>query len=127
MDKITFSQVRIRLAKVFKRLFTDTFSNIYESNCRKFSENQIQILNKQLSNELRNFTHAIYQSRNSPTNLNHIYASAKPEIICCFYYRYWMTINLLKMSEQYSPNEIFEIEEDEEDMLYQLLFNVVDL
>ena len=31
------------------------------------------------------------------------------------------------MSEQYSPNKIFEIEEDEEDMLYQLLFDVVDL
>lgn len=127
MDNITYSQIRIRLAKIMKYLLTDSFSEIYKANCEKYSEAQIRKMNYDLSAELRKFTHDIYINRTNVDKLNSIYCSVKPEMICCFYYRYWVVINLLQSSQQISPREKFAVEEDEENMLYQLLFDVSGL
>lgn len=127
MENITYSQIRMRLAKIMKNVFTASFEKIYTQNCYKYNESQLQKMNIDLSSEIREFTHNIYLNRDRSNKLNALYRSVNTEIICCFYYRYWMVINLLKHSQQISPNEKFAVEEDDEALLYQLLFDVADL
>ncbi len=127
MENITYSQIRMRLAKIMKNVFTATFEKIYTSNCKKYSEHQLQELNKKLSEEVEDFAHNVYKNRNNISELNKLYSSVSSDIICCFYYRYWMIINLLRMSEQVSPNEQMVVFDNDEDLFYQLLFDVVDL
>lgn len=127
MENITYSQVRMRLAKIMKNVFTDTFEKIYTSNCEKYSEHQLQELNKKLSEQVEDFAHNVYKNRNNISELNKLYSSVSSDIICCFYYRYWIIINLLRMSEQVSPNEKIAVFDNDEDLFYQLLFDVVDL
>lgn len=84
-------------------------------------------MNTDLSDELHNFTHNVYLNRNYKSKLNALYRSVSTDIICCFYYRYWVAINLLQYSQQISPNEKIAVEEDDEALLYQLLFDVTGL
>lgn len=127
MERITYSQVRMRLAKIIKNVFTATFEEIYTSNCENYSEDQLLEINSKLSEEVEEFAHNIYQNRNNSSKLNELYSSVNPELICCFYQRYWMLINLLKMSEQISANEKIVVFANDEDLFYQLLFDVIDL
>lgn len=127
MENITYSQIRMRLAKIMKNVFTSSFEKIYTKNCYKFTETQLRKMNSDLSNEIREFTHNVYLNRNYSNKLNALYRSVNVDIICCFYYRYWVVINLLQHSQQISPNEKFAVEEDDEALLYQLLFDVAGL
>ena len=127
MENITYSQIRMRLAKITKNMFTDTFEKIYTSNCENYSERELQEINKSLSEEIEGFAHKVYENRNNTSELNKLYSSAGSDMICCFYYRYWLIINILRMSEQVSPNEQIRVFDNDEDLFYQLLFDVVDL
>lgn len=127
MDEITYSQIRMRLAKITRNMFTDTFEKIYTANCKKYTEQKLQEINKKLSEEVEDFAHKVYENRNDTSELNKLYSTAGSEMICCFYYRYWLIINILRFSEQVSPNERIRVFDNDEDLFYQLLFDVVDL
>lgn len=94
-------------------------TNLLKHSCEK--------MNAALSSEIHEFTHNVYLNRNYSNKLNALYRSVNADIICCFYYRYWVVINLLQHSQQISPNEKFAVEEDDEALLYQLLFDLVGL
>ena len=127
MTRITYSQIRMRLAKITRNMFTTTFEKIYTSNCEKYSEQQLQEINISKSEEVEDFAHKVYKIRNNISELNKLYSSVSSEMICCFYYHYWIVINLLRMSEQLSPNEQILVFDNDEDLFYELLFDVVDL
>lgn len=127
MVRITYSQIRMRLAKTTKNMFTTTFEEIYSSNCEKYSEYQLQNINIRKSEEVEDFAHKVFKIKNNISELNKLYSSVSAEMICCFYYRYWTVTNLLRMSEQLSPNERVVVFDNDEDLFYELLFDVVDL
>ena len=110
-----------------KNVLTDNFSQIYSDNASKYSEEILQSMNIELSDQIRDFTHQVYINRESAEKLDSLYNQTGSDIICCFYYRYWIIINLLKKSQQFAPDEEFPTEEDDEALLYQLLFDVVGL
>lgn len=127
MKLMTYSQIRKRLAAIMKNVFTQEFESIYKATNGQYSEEQLIERNKKLSDEIRDFTHKVYEDRNDILKLNQLYSSVDPEIICCFYYRYWVIINLLQMSQKTSPNQKFAVEYDDEALLYQLFFDVTAL
>lgn len=111
MVTMSTQEVRNRLAKIANNIFSEKFRAKVTPQLQRYDDAQIpEMLLKN-----RDAVIALISSGK--------YESANAEISCCFYYRYWMTINNLAAAD---PNLPMGVPESNKDFLKFLLIELVE-
>ena len=112
MITVTHQQARIRFAEIIKPIFNQNFVETVNLHLSDYNETQIPEL--------------LIKNRCAVEQLvdKNQYDDSSPEILCCFYFRYWIAINRLA-----SENPLLKmgIPENDKEVLKFFLFDYIEV
>jgi len=128
METLTYSEIRYKLASIIRPIIENTtFKQIYESTAPKYSEDEMIELTLNRKKDTLDFLHDVCNALSKSTSeIKSLMSKTDPEVICCFYYRYWVLINILKEGSNSATNQMVFYSDDKEMFLKILLFGLAE-
>lgn len=90
MQHFTWSSIRTRLSTIAKPILNSTFSEVYENHIQEFSKEELL----SCVEPIRDFIEKICGAT-SRVQRDSIIKSEDPIVICAFFYRYHIAVNII--------------------------------